>query len=83
MSAIKFVKKLISRTTQNPKIQSHPKSLSKKSNNKLGIYIKKYPHLVLILRDTVESNFVAIFKFDGHYDHRSMLLENFFRSREY
>ncbi|CAL8168036.1 unnamed protein product [Prunus armeniaca] len=32
-----------------------------------------------------ESNFVqpAIPKFDGHYDHWSMLMENFLRSKEY
>ena len=31
------------------------------------------------------SNFVqpAIPKFDGHYDHWSMLMENFIRSKEY
>ena len=31
------------------------------------------------------SNFVqpAIPKFDGHYDHWSMLMENFLRSKEY
>ncbi|XP_073138295.1 uncharacterized protein [Henckelia pumila] len=34
---------------------------------------------------TTESNFVqpAIPKFDGHYDHWSMLMENFLRSKEY
>lgn len=34
---------------------------------------------------TIESNFVqpAIPKFDGHYDHWSMLMENFLRSKEY
>ena len=33
----------------------------------------------------VENNFVqpAIPKFDGHYDHWSMLMENFLRSKEY
>ena len=32
-----------------------------------------------------DSNFVqaAIPRFDGHYDHRSMLMENFLRSKEY
>jgi hypothetical protein len=32
-----------------------------------------------------ENNFVqpAIPKFDGHYDHWSMLMENFLRSKEY
>ena len=32
-----------------------------------------------------ENNFVqpAISKFDGHYDHWSMLMENFLRSKEY
>ena len=32
-----------------------------------------------------ESSFVqpATPKFDGHYDHWSMLMENFFRSKEY
>jgi hypothetical protein len=32
-----------------------------------------------------EGNFVqpSIPKFDGHYDHWSMLMENFFRSKEY
>jgi hypothetical protein len=34
---------------------------------------------------TTESSFVqpAIPKFDGHYDHWSMLMENFLRSKEY
>ncbi|CAL8989461.1 unnamed protein product, partial [Prunus brigantina] len=34
---------------------------------------------------TSESNFVqpAIPRFDGHYDHWSMLMENFLRSKEY
>lgn len=33
---------------------------------------------------TTESGFVqpAIPKFDGHYDHRCMLMENFMRSKE-
>ena len=33
----------------------------------------------------VENNFIqpAIPKFDGHYDHWSMLMENFLRSKEY
>lgn len=32
-----------------------------------------------------ENNFVqpAIPKFDGHYDHWSMLMDNFLRSKEY
>ncbi|CAL8151795.1 unnamed protein product [Prunus armeniaca] len=34
---------------------------------------------------TTEGNFVqpAIPRFDGHYDHWSMLMENFLRSKEY
>ena len=34
---------------------------------------------------TSEGNFVqpAIPRFDGHYDHWSMLMENFLRSKEY
>lgn len=34
---------------------------------------------------TSENNFVqpAIPRFDGHYDHWSMLMENFLRSKEY
>ena len=34
---------------------------------------------------TTEGNFVqpAIICFDGHYDHWSMLMENFLRSKEY
>ena len=35
--------------------------------------------------DKVQENYVqpAIPRFDGHYDHWSMLMENFLRSKEY
>jgi hypothetical protein len=38
-----------------------------------------------VMATATESNFVqpAIPKFDGHYDHWAMLMENFLRSKEY